>query len=315
MNMLTTVVAANPSVEKPSERALRVAKGLALYDAIRVPYARQAALVEALDEVRLAGAFNTTGHHDGLLLIAPFGTGKTVALEQLVAHANRNDEPGQRTVLLTEMDTDGTTGSVPTSILRSLGVRRPDIGRETVRWDRAIDELKEARTQLVIFDEINRASRREMASGPIATAIRERLMDAGVAPVAFVGSADAEVVFKKVPELVQRLVAPVSLDPLDYFDKDGNDRKLFEKFVGDLDRAIVAAGIVPCPAGLQEPALAKPLAEATAGNLRAIVKVVREALKSVLRRHGERIERQDLEFAVEDWAMRNSMINYNPFAS
>lgn len=245
------------------------------------------------------------------MLVAPHGCGKTEAVHflrrRLEVSANANCVP----LLYAEINVMGNTDSVPTSILQALGAARPDVGSERARWPRAIAEIQRCGVELIVFDEFNRAGRRASMSRQIATAIRERIMDAGIAPVAFVGSEDAGSVLSQVPELMERLDDDVDLSPLQW--SAAGDRELFVTFVADLDQAMVEAGLVGCLAGLGGEEIARPLWEASAGRVRRICKIVRQAMGIALHEGQSAIQRQDLLDAVDAYCIPRNFCSSNPF--
>jgi hypothetical protein len=165
--------------------------------------------------------------------------------------------------------------------------------------------------QLVVFDEFNRAARRPRMSRAIATAIRERIMDAGIAPVAFVGSEDAGSVLSQTPELMERLDGDIDLSPLDWAAR--GDRELFTTFLADLDEAMVDASLLACSSDLATDRVARPLWEASGGRVRRICKIVRHSLGQALHDRRGYIDRSDLEAAVDSYCIRQKFCARNPF--
>lgn len=166
--------------------------------------------------------------------------------------------------------------------------------------------------EILVFDEFNRANRRPTMSRPIATSIREHIMDAGVAATVFVGTADAAVVLDQCPELLDRLEGEIDLSPLEWC--DGEDRKLFIDFVKDLDQTLVDRRILAELSGLANAKVAERLCEASRGRLRPLMRIVRGAMAMTLRQGGTSISSDDLRDATEDYAKRFRMIDRNPFA-
>ncbi|RYF14675.1 MAG: hypothetical protein EOO77_14065, partial [Oxalobacteraceae bacterium] len=184
-------------------------------------------------------------------------------------------------------------------------------GTEKARWPRAIAEMQRCGVQILVFDEFNRAARRPRMSRSIATAIREKIMDAGIAPVAFVGSEDAGSVLAQVPELMERLDDDIDLSPLRWDTK--GDRALFVSFLADLDDAMVDAGILACLSGLTHEGIARPLWEASAGRVRRICKIVRAAMAVALHDGRGSIDRNDLAEAVDSYCIPRDFCLSNPF--
>lgn len=302
-----------PKQETPASAASRVGKAKASFDAIRVDYPPQTAVMAALDEMRIA-ALGRSEHAPcgGAMLVAPHGCGKTESIVALRRILEASADEGCKPLLHVETAGAGTTDSLPTSILQALGAARPDIGTEKARWPRAIAEMRRCGVQIVVFDEFNRAARRPRMSRPIATAIREKIMDAGVAPVAFVGSEDAGSVLAQVPELMERLDDDIDLSPLRW-DTRG-DRALFLSFLVDLDQAMVNAGILACLSALADEAIARSLWEASAGRVRRICKIVRAAMAAALHDGRAFIDRNDLAEAVDSYCIPRGFCQSNPFA-
>lgn len=296
----------------PSERALLVGKAQAKFSAIRVDFPPQTSAMAVLDEVRIAALYRSPeAACGGAMIVAPHGAGKSEAVKGLNRILRRNATEGQIPLLHVEIDTAGTTDSVPTSILQALGAPRPEAGSEKTRWPRAIAEIKRRGVELIVFDEFDRAARRPTMSAPIANIIRQKIMDAGVAPVAFVGSERANNVLAQVPQLRERINDSVDLSPMRWTSKC--DQELFLSFVRDLDQAMVNAGLVDCEAGLCEETVAYPLWQASEGSLRRICNIIQHAMSTALREDRRFIGRQDLMDAVDGYAISNGFGSRNPF--
>jgi len=302
-----------PEQESAASAAARVGKAKARFDTIRVDYPPQTAVVAALDEMRIA-ALGRPAHAPcgGAMLVAPHGCGKTESIVALRRLLEASADDGCKPLLHVETAGAGTTDSLPTSILQALGAARPDVGNEKARWPRAIAEMQRCGVQLVVFDEFNRAARRPRMSRPMATAIREKIMDTGIAPVAFVGSEDARSVLAQAPELMERLDDDIDLSPLRWDTK--GDRTLFIAFLGDLDDAMVNAGMLACSSGLADEGTARPLWEASAGRVRRICKIVRAAMAVALHDGRASIDRNDLTEAVDSYCIPRDFCQSNPFA-
>lgn len=316
MNDVTTLTPA-PGIlagrgERPSERSQRVARARAAFDAIELPHPRQDELVAALDELRLTGLETKGEPQGGVRLIAATGSGKTRGAKRFQRYVEGlgNQNPGDRRVVIATVDGSGTTRSVPSSILKALEEPRPTVGTEPTLWERAIDALGHANTELLIIDEFNRAARRPTMSAAIATSLRD-LMDAGIVPIAFLATEEAKDIFSRHEDLSGRLDAPVTMEPLDWLIEE--DRDTFIAFLSGLDEGMVERQILRLPSGLAEPDLARTLCEAANGNLRQICRIVRTAMIAVVRRQDPAIARADLETAVDEWSIPNHHLDRNPF--
>ena len=290
-----------------------IAAARASFDRILLRYPPQEGAIDALDEVRRSYVGRREGGPcGGAMLIAPMGTGKTMSVNLLASRvvAEGGFREGARPVLHVVMPTVGTTDSIPTAILSALGLPRPDLGRAELRWAKAIRGMRAADVQLVVFDEFNRASRRPTMSRPIATTIREKIMDAGVAPIAIVGSEEAGTVLKGCPELAERLDDRIPLQPLEWF--VDQDQEIFVGLLRDLDDAMIATGLVQT-AGLSDEGVAAALAGACGGRIRSMMKIVRIALGLSIERGATGVGVDDLEEAVDRFAVAAGFIDRNPF--
>lgn len=299
--------------EKPSERANRIGAAKAAFKQIVVDYPPMTAAIEVIHELRVMTQSRGPGEPcSPVRLTAPIGTGKSMTLKLAAAHAAASAPDGQRPVLIVQMPTAGTTDSIPSAILKSLGHPRPDLGKTDARWLRAISEMRRAGVEVIAFDEFNRASRRPTMSRPIAISIREHILDDGVAAVAFVGTAEAAVVLRQCDDILDRLEGEIDLSPMEWSEPD--DRDLFVQFVEDVDGALVSHGLLPERSNLAKVDTAMRLCEASAGRLRPLMGIIGGAMALTLRRDGRAIDNEDLQEAVRAYAMRTGFIDRNPFA-
>lgn len=158
-------------MERASERARRIGEAKARFNSIVVDYPPMTAAIEAITMVReMQRALASDGASPMILLNAPLGTGKSMTLKKAAAHAAATAPEGHRPVLVVQTPSAGTTDSIPSAILKSLGAARPDVGKVDARWLRAVAEMRRCNVELAAFDEFNRAARRPTMSRPIATA-------------------------------------------------------------------------------------------------------------------------------------------------
>ncbi len=299
--------------EKASARAERIGKANAAFRKIRIDYPPMTAAIEVIEELRVTTRHRDEGEACGAILLdAPIGTGKSMTLATAAAHAAAGVPDGHTPILVVQMPTAATTDSLPTAILKALGHPRPDLGKAEARWLRATADIRRRGVEIVAFDEFNRAGRRPTMSRPIAMAIREHVMDAGVAAVAFVGTAEASVVLGQCPDILDRLDGEIDLSPLEWSVEE--DRELFVRFVADLDEALVDGDLLDAASGLACKEIARPLCEACDGRLRPLMGIVRTAMGLALRRHAPSIAIDDLRQAVDAYSLRAGIVRQNPFS-
>lgn len=294
------------------ERIAISSKAIAEFEQIRVNYLPQTDAVAKLDQLRRATKLRPPGAScGGMMVVAPTGCGKTQTIERYKRIAEAGAAEGTRPVLVVTVPGECTTSITAAAMLDALGVARPNAGTEFVRWRRAVEEMARQKVELVIFDEFNEASRRPTMSRPIATAIRQWIMDRGVAPVAFFGSEDAAKVLALVPELLRRLHGEADLSPMNWH--SAGDRELFVNFVGDLDVAMVERGIVDCKADLASEDIAFGLWKASNGHLREITGVIRSALENAIRGGRRAIHQSDFAYAFTAYPGSSALNVQNPF--
>ena len=323
--------------EAPSVRAARAGRATAIFSSIRVAHGPQNALIGAFDGLRMQALEirelrSATGRRIPMPVIrtiAKLGVGKTIGAEALEAmHRPTDPEDTRRPVLIATLDTTGMQISIPQAILFALGKRNWNHAtKPSIAWERAFKALREHDVQLVIFDEMNRASRRPSLGEVIGGDLMDMLL-IGEAAVAFLGTEDANKVFNRVPALKDRLKSPVVMKALDWYERD--EKSAFINFLTNMDEAMLAHGIVTRKAGLAdyvanskkkagEPGdgdkdTAKLLWEVCRGRLRPLCLLLEEAVR-LIHYDNERlvITHEVLGQAVENHSIENEVISYNPF--
>lgn len=149
-------------------------------------------------------------------------------------------------------------------------------------------------------------------SRPIAMAIREHLVDEGVAAVAFVGTADAAVVLGQCEDILDRLEDEIDLSPLAWHEQE--DRELLFAFLRDVDAELQGNGLLAASSGLGDEFTAKGLCEASKGRLRPLMGIIRGAMALSMRRDGASITADDLRQSIDAYSLRVDFIGRNEFS-
>lgn len=293
----------------PAERVGR-AKGE--FDTIRLAHEGQDEMGVAFDEKRFAAIAAAKEAKGGVQVLAPIGCGKTIGAETYADRVNSSAEPGKTPVLIATLDISGTARSVPAAILRALKEPRSDRGNETLLWMRAKCALQDHEVELLILDEMDRASRRPSIAHHIAGSLRD-LSDERIVPLAFLCTEKSISLFRNCPDLDERLDAPVVLHPLDWMLEE--DRETLIRIVRGFDEAIAEKGILPEPSGLDDPEIVRRIATASNGILRRMKLIIGTAMVNVVRNGGTVIGFEDLETAVQEYAIAKGFIADNPFSS
>jgi len=280
--------------------------------AIHLPFAAQQDLEDALDEA-WCGAVELRSAglpQPAVPILADSFSGKSSAARHYVKSIMEGPdvEPGTIPVVYVKLDTDGTVGSLAADILRGCGEKRPNSLSGEKRWDRARQTIRNRGVYLLILDEFHRAGRRPTISPVIAGKILD-IVDDGDCACAFLGKTSAEQVFASCPDLKNRLDAPVHMPRLRWV----NDSAEFMAFADAFDQALVDADITDIKSGFGDEDTAKLLLEASNGLIGQFSRIIETAVIAITRDGQQAITRQDLSDAVDDWAIANGRIGYNPF--
>jgi hypothetical protein len=215
-------------------------------------------------------------------------------------------------VVYVKLDAEGSFSSLAADMLRAMQQRRPDSLAPAKRWERVRKAIKDLGVLLIIFDEFQRAGRRPTVHPVIAGKIMDLMEDEFCScACAFVGKTNARNIFKVSSDLGNRLDAPVEMGRLIWADDE--HKKLFENFADAFDQALVDQEIIVAKAGLAEPEFAQLLLESSSGLIGQFCRIVESAVMAITRRGHDGITRDDLEQAVDEWAIGNERIGYNPF--
>lgn len=289
---------------------LLVAYRRLLVRGIRSPYAPQSDMDDAFEEMRVAAPLMRMARvpQPAVRILATSFTGKSVGARDYVRKVKAELGESTRSVVYVKLDSDGSVKSLAADILRALGEPMPEGLQPDKRWARARKAIKDRKVDLMILDEFQRAGRRLTIHPVIAMKILDILDDCDCA-IAFVGKLTAKNIFKATEDLGNRLDTPVSIGRLTWSAHAAD----FMKFADAFDQALVDAGIIAVKAGLGAPATAQLLLESSSGAIGQFSRIIETAVVNITRAGHATITRQDLSDAVEDWAVGNQRIDYNPF--
>ena len=291
-----------------------VAQRRALVRGIRIAYEPQKEFVTALDDLVQTALLGRGLPMPGVRLLAPSFSGKSTVSREYAARINASDArpEGCVPVLYVKLDSEGSFSSLATDVLRAMGERRPDSLTPPKRWERVRRALRDNGVLLIIFDEFQRAGRRPTVHPVIAGKIMDLMEDPDCSVAcAFVGKTDAKAIFKASTDLGNRLDAPVEMGKLLWSEPE--HREMFTRFVDAFDEALVEQGVIVAKAGFAKPLTAQLLLESSSGMIGQFCRIVESAIMAITRRGQGGITIPDLAEAVDEWAIGNERINYNPF--
>ncbi len=292
-----------------AERSQRVGRAIAGIRSLRLPEPRQLEIHAEFDEIRLTGLEMKGLPMLGMTLFEVTGAGKTTTAEEYAKRINANDEEGKVSVLHIRLDNSGTARSLYVEALAKLGDGFALNGTEHSLRRRTLDALGDAGTELVIIDESHHGGKRSGFGGEITSSVK-LLLDGGIVPVALLGTEEAVPVFAKDLELSGRLTAPCSLNGLRWHDE--YEREVWEGLLANLDSRLVSDGIIDRKIGLDDPALQRPLLEATNGVIGQLMGTIRTAVRHAIREGRDHVTFEDLVVAIDLWNIGHRFIGYNP---
>lgn len=277
-----------------------------------IPYPKHVQMHSRLDYLQKLAAGQRGTPQMGLRILGPSGSGKSTAAEEYVKLAKQRLPAGskQLPVLYIPLDKATTTKRLMVSILVELEDPMAEKGSEQTLKRRVVTALERRGVELLIIDEVQHLNFRSTVGNDVTDALKT-FLDAGVVSIAFVGTEEAEDMFKRNLQLNGRLLAPFDLQPLSA--SSAADRALLGNYVESLREAIVRLDVLEEVAPFSDPKVLGALHEVSSGVIGRISRVFRQAVEGALRRQSKRLEIYDLALAVDRWAIPQNFIKTNPF--
>ena len=293
--------------------ASEIAAKMATFREIYLPYPpHQKIQQHCLYQIELGRA--TRGKaQQGLRVLAPTGSGKTAAAEAVIRMVHEKMPPSDtfEPVVMVPLDRATTPKKLMMAILYELGDPNYDRGSEMTLKRRVLEYFERLGTVLLIIDETQHLRVRRSAGNNDVTDTLKRLLDDGVVPIVFLGTDEALPVFTSNLQLSGRMLAPLDLSPLDR--NNPEHRSLIGNYLALLDAEMVKREIVTEPAGLASPWVRGCLHHVSAGVIGRTSRLIDAALQIALTRGATSIHIDDLELAVDQWAIPNGFVDKNPF--
>jgi hypothetical protein len=246
----------------------------------------------------------------GLRIIQPTGAGKSEAAIEYARLVSLQPgfDPKRKRIVHVTLNTTGTPLSAISSILEKLGDQYSTEGGERVLLKRLKLALIEEGVELLIIDELNHCSQKVL--GKDVSNTLKNMLTQGWVPIVFLGTEDADRLFKGNAELRRRCASDVSLHPIDCHDVA--QFAGWVGFLGGMDGEIHRLGLLPSPSGLQEASLAEALCIACGGLIGEVCAVIQDSFERVLDRGGRRIETDDLRQSVDIRYVQSGVLAANP---
>lgn len=290
----------------------RLAAAAAAYEQIFLPYPRHVEFHSRCDYLIQLGEATKGQPQRGLRVLAPSGSGKTTAAKKFIALVEQRNPPRSDTkpVVRIGLTSAATTKKLFSDILDELGDGFADRGTEQILRRRVVACFRHFRTQLLIIDEVQHLNYRSSEKNDVTDALKS-LLDAGVVPIVFLGTEDAEPMFKRNLQLNGRLLPPCDFKPLRA--TVAEDAEMFREFWLRLDAEIVQRDLIPRRSGLDGAEFLGALHKVSAGVVGTVSRLTGYAMEGALRRGRERIELCDFISATDRWAIEQNFVQMNPF--
>lgn len=226
----------------------------------------------------------------------------------------------QRKVVHVTLSSKATLKQLASDILCKLGDPYSHVGTSGSLMQRAYDWMRKAGTELLIIDEIqslstNRTRRADGSRGEFArsTEVTDGLkimLIRGLVPIVLVGVEEARHYLFGDPQLAARCIEEVNFQPLRFERSD--EQKMFIEFCGQYGCLLEQAGLFEEPANLVVGDVPWCLHEASGGMLGMATNIIDCAAIAAAERGEQRVCREHLEIAIDEYSITKGYIDYNP---
>lgn len=283
------------------------------FDDIYLPYPRHTLMQIAIDRVMRHGMKAAGKPMRGLRVSGPTGSGKTTGIEQYVAMIMQDGEfaDGMNPVIYIRLRKKTSVAKVLRMIVKKFGDRHAKSRDEDELNEQVRNCILRAQIKLIVLDECQHL--RNLSNDSLEVTDQFKVfLDDSIVPVIFVGTNDADPMFKANPELCGRLGSPIDLKPLQW--NDGDDMACFKEFMRRLDAEMTSRKLVRRASGLDSTYNVACLYLASGGVIGMAYRIVREAMLIAIGRNADYVEHYDLALATKRWAVENKVAKANPFA-
>lgn len=303
---------------------------------IWVKHPRAELAFNALDDIREAKRLSDKRcEAGGLTLLAPSRSGKSRTVKQYIASrvvpdcikrgllpegASLDDAiAAQRLVIYVTLESPSSVGALMTDLLVALGDLDPTGGTIKMRRHRVYTLLRENKTELLIFDEIQHLGRelgttaqktREAATS-VQNSIKKFLLDGF--PVCFVGLPEARTKILSDVQIALRIEEEIDFSPLD--DADETHVEWVKEFCGRMAAKLYVEGVYDHIVDLVSNDFPECFCDAVNGRLGLVTELIRWATILAFGEGAETLTRAHLARAVDKHLIgKDDVFDSNPFA-
>lgn len=296
-----------------AELNVEIAEKIAFFKRAFIPYPMHMKFHVELDYLQKLGRKTIGLPQMGLRGLGPSGSGKTAAALAYIAAVERIRPRTDTFVPVVKVDLE--RGSTPKKLMMSILLAFGDLhaghGNELALKSRVFACFERFGTELLIVDEFQHLNYRSGVKNDVTDTLKG-MLDVGIVPMAFLGTEEATPMFVRNLQLNGRMLAPCDFHPLSA--RRPEDQRLFATFVAKLEQIVVERGVLPRLSTLAADNLLPGMFEVSDGVIGRVCRLFEAALVHALRRGADRLERADISWATEHWAMEQSFIDRNPFA-
>ena len=296
-----------------AELNAEISEKIAAFKAVFIPYPKHMELHVQLDYLQKLGRRTIGRPQMGLRVLAPSGSGKSTAALAYIAAVERKRPRTETFVPVLKVDLE--RGSTPKTLMMSILIAFGDLhaghGNELALKRRVFACIERFQTELIFVDECQHMNYRNGGKNDVTDTLKG-ILDAGLIPLVFLGTEDATPMFMRNLQLNGRLLPPCDLHPLSA--RRPEDQQLFATFVTKLEQIVAERGVLPELSTIASDGMLPGLFEVSDGVIGRVCRLFEAALLHALRRGAHKLERVDISWATEHWAMEQAFVDRNPFA-
>ena len=261
--------------------------------------------------------------HKFLPIIGPSGSGKSTCIEHYIETtpdvSRRNDD--LRPMLHVTLSAQARVKTLASDILEAYGDPDFEEGTAAKLMRRAANHSDVGETDLIVLDEIHHTINTDGTGvetggkgGKTAWSVTEtikRWLIRGTCPLILIGTEEAKPLLLKNPQFKNRCLEPIFLNPLDVSLQE--ERGIFLDHCAGFDLKLVEHGIMKSCSGLIAGDIPLCMYDVSGGVIGIASNVFEVACERAIRRGARKISRDDLDEAVQNWAIPLGITDHNPF--
>ena len=252
----------------------------------------------------------------GALRLAQLSSaGKTALIEDYISrtlsqHRLDTGEDNPNLILYVPLTSITTPKTLCREICRKLG----DTNYQTGTLDDLIDRMKDlvpcCGVELIFIDEVQNLKGRQNNKKDVADLLKS-LLNLGIVPLVFVGDETSGDMFNDDIHLGNRSGSKLELNPILPPSNGDVENRLPElkQFCTDLEAQMMSRNIVTRAGSINTKEGFKLLLHWSGGHLGRVCRIIAEALEHAMLRNSAAIEMQDLNHAIQNFAIPNNYHN------